>query len=134
MAKSLRQLEKEYAEYIAETKIAAKKSRSRIIKRRLPVTVILSKHVTTVEGGKARWGKFREWTDSSSNVSNLKKAIRYAKNYLNQKHIGTIIYIGHKGSKEALPIFEAKWGHDGQPFTSWKNNPMAGMWKRRVNS
>lgn len=102
------------------------------LKRPAPVFAVLSRHVTTVAGGKAKWGKFREWTDRQDNALNIKDAIKDATRYLHSRHVGTIIYITQKGSKTLLPIWEAKWGHDGLPFILWKRHPMADWWQRRV--
>jgi len=134
MPKTLSQLEREYALYIAKTRVKAAKKRLLTLKKPLPTFVVLTRHVTTTAGGRALWGKFRVWSDYSNNLSNLKAAIRYAIGYLGRSHIGTIVYIGAKGSRQPVPVFEAKWGHDGVPYRAWKNNPAAMMWKRKIGS
>lgn len=102
------------------------------LKRAAPVFAVLSRHVTTGVGGKAKWGAYREWSEHKDNALNIRDAIRDATRYLHRHHVGTIIYITQKGSKTLLPIWEAKWGHDKLPFISWKRHPMADWWQRRV--
>ncbi len=126
--KTIAQLEREWREYTARPV----RPKRKVIKRRAPAVAILSKHVTTTTGGKALWGKFRQWASHRDNVSNLKEAMRYAVSYLRRQHIGTIVYVILVGSKNPIPLWEAKWGHDGAPFISWKPNPVAAMWKKRV--
>jgi len=128
--KTIGQLEREWREYTARPARPKKK----VLKRAAPGVAILARHITTMTGGKALWGKFRHWANHKDNVANLKEAMRDAIAYLHRQHIGTIIYVTLVGSKNIIPIWEAKWGHDGAPFISWKPNPVAAMWKRRVGS
>ena len=130
MPKSLAQIEREWKEYVARPT----RPRVKVLKRPAPVIAILARHITTMTGGKALWGKFRHWATHRDNVANLKDAMRNATGYLHSQHIGTIVYVTIKGSKNIIPIWEAKWGHDGIPFISWKPNPIAAMWKRRAGS
>lgn len=102
------------------------------LRRRAPVFAILSRRVTTVRGGKAKWGEYKEWTERKDNALNIRDAIRDATRYLNRHHIGTIVYITQKGSKSIIALWQAKWGHDNLPFTSWKQHPAATWWQRRV--
>jgi len=102
------------------------------LKRPAPVFAILSRHITTVRGGKAKWGAFKEWSEHKDNALNIRDAMKYGTRYLNRRHVGTIVYITQKGSKEVLPIWEAKWGHDNQPYIAWKRYPVADYWRRRV--
>lgn len=126
--KTLKQLEREWARYVARTR----RKRKHYLKRPAPVTAILSRRVTTVVGGKALWGDFKRWGKYSDNARNLKAAIRDALGYLNRRHIGTIVYVALRGSKDIIPLWQAKWGHDGIPFTAWKANPVAVWWRGRV--
>lgn len=130
MPKSLAQLEKEYAKYVIRTK----RPRATTLRHSAPVVAILSRHITTMAGGKALWGKFRHWGDHKDNVRNLKDAMQYAVGILRRRHIGSIVYVTLKGSKNLIPLWEAKWGHDGVPFISWKPNPVASLWQRRLES
>jgi len=130
--KTLKRLEKEYAQYIAKTRREAARKRRLILKRPAPRFVVLSRHVTTVTGGKAVWGKFRSWTSHADNARNLRAAIEYAVGFLRNRHIGTIVYVIRRGGREPIPVWEAKWGHDNLPFVSWKPNPAAVYWKRRM--
>lgn len=102
------------------------------LKRPAPVFAVLTRHVTTGRGGKAIWGSFKAWLGSKDMVLNIKEAIRYAKQQLRRQHIGTIVYIAKKGTKSAIPIWEAKWGHDNLPFMAWKPNPAAEYWRRKI--
>jgi len=127
--KTLKQLEREWGRYVAQTR----RGRRKVLKRPAPVTAILSRRVTTVTGGKALWGNYRHWNKYPDNVRNLKAAIRDALNFLKRRHIGTIVYATIRGSKDVVPVWEAKWGHDGLPFISWKANPVAVWWRGRVS-
>jgi len=104
------------------------------LKRPAPVFAVLTRHVTTIRGGKVLWGNFRAWLKKEDMVLNIKDAIRYARQYLQANHIGTIVYIARKGTRAAIPIWEAKWGHDNLPFMAWKPNPAAEYWRRRINA
>ena len=92
----------------------------------MPATEFLTRHVTLVKG-QAQWGRFTKWIS-------LEKAITHARKYLKRKHIGTIIYARAKGQEGMIPVYQAKWGSKGVPFESWKNNPVADMWKRKLDS
>ena len=138
--KTLAQLEKEYAAYIAGTKKAAKRERPRV---RKVAYLIQSRAVSifTPQGrriGTARWGKWESWNDYDSNEANLKAAMTFALKRLKAKRIGTIVYVRQVvnglATKTVSPLWEAKWGGDGIPYISWKANPLAGMWRRRLNS
>ena len=104
------------------------------LKRPAPVFAVLSRSITTVKGGKAKWGQYREWSEHKDNADNLRDAMRYAVNYLKRRHIGTIVYITQKGSRDVNPLWEAKWGHDGKPYIAWKWYPWAQYWRRRVEA
>lgn len=103
------------------------------LKRPAPMFAVLTRHITTGRGHKAVWGSFKPWLNHKDMVLNIKEAIRYAKKKLREAHIGTIVYIAKKGTQSALPVWEAKWGHDNLPFISWKANPAADYWRRRLS-
>lgn len=126
--KTVEQLEREWRQYVARTK----RPRVKGLRRPAPIFSILARRITTTTGGRALWGNFRQWAIHRDNVANLKDAMRDAVSYLHRQQIGTILYVALKGSKNVIPIWEAKWGHDGVVFISWKPNPIAAMWKRRV--
>lgn len=102
------------------------------LKRPAPVFAVLIRHITTGKGHKAVWGKFVVWLKHEDMVLDIQEAISYAKKKLRENHIGTIVYIAKKGTMSALPIWEAKWGHDNLPYMAWKPNPAAEYWRRRV--
>jgi len=104
------------------------------LKHPAPVFAVLTRHITTGRGHKAVWGRYRAWLRNEDMVLNIKEAIRYAKRYLRDNHIGTIVYIAKEGTRSALPIWEAKWGHDNLPFMAWKPNPAAEYWRRRIET
>lgn len=87
-------------------------------------------------GGKVRWGKWRTWNQYIDNILNIRASVREAKARLSRKHQGTVLYIrpviNNLPSDKTVPIFEAKWGHDGVPYLAWKDNPAAYYWQRRV--
>ena len=89
-------------------------------------------------GGKIRWGKWVTWNRDRDNVFNLQDAIKMALARLKARHQGTVVYIravaNNLPSKKTIPIWEAKWGHDDLPFISWKPNPVADMWRKRLKS
>ena len=126
--KTMREVERAWERYVARTR----RPRRHYLKRPAPVTAILARRITTVTGGKALWGDFKRWGQYSDNVRNLKAAIRDALGFLHRRHIGTIVYATIRGSRDVVPVWEAKWGHDGMPFTSWKANPVAVWWRGRV--
>ena len=105
---------------------------TRRLRRPAPVFAVLSRHITTVKGGKAKWGEYREWSNHKDNVLNFREAMKYAVNYLKRRHIGTLVYITQKGERDILPLWEAKWGHDNKPYIAWKRYPVADFWRRRV--
>ncbi len=87
-------------------------------------------------GGKIHWGPGVTWNRHINNILNIREAIKEVVQRLNVRHIGAMIYIrkvvNHLPTKTAVPIFEAKWGHDDLPFISWKSNPVADYWRRQV--
>lgn len=87
-------------------------------------------------GGKIHWGKGITWNRHKDNILNIRGVIQQAVRRLNMRHIGTMIYIrkvvNRAPTKAVVPIFEAKWGHDELPFISWKANPVADYWRRKV--
>ena len=91
---------------------------------------ITTRHVTIIsaEGErlkKAVWSRPRHWRKHKATESNIKQAITFANNKLNTDHIGTVVYVGN------MPIYHTKWG-GGKGFAGWKNNPVAGFWKRKL--
>ena len=105
----------------------------KILKRKAPDFVVLSRRITTVTGGKAKWGGTSQWTKHQDNAGNIGDAIKAAQKHLLRTHIGTIIYIVRKGSKDAIPIYECKWGHDGKPYMAWKQySVVADYWRRKI--
>lgn len=125
--KTLEQMEQEWREYVSKKRGKTLKAR-----RRIPKTIILSRHVTTKTGGKAVWGDFRQWVQSTNPVTNIRAAIRYAKSYLQERHIGTVVYVTIRGTDNVVPVWQAKWGHDNQPFITWNANPAADYWRRQI--
>jgi len=141
--KTLARLEREYQQYLERSRKEAER-----IRRKRPPRVKLSFLVQSrvvfdrdgfghrFPGGTIRWGKWITWNTYRDNVLNLKKAINEVLHRLKEKHQGAIIYIrpvmNNLPSKKVVPIFQAKWGHDNLPFISWKDNPVALMWRRRI--
>jgi len=89
-------------------------------------------------GGKVRKGKWITWNAHQDNNLNLREAIIDARSRLKLRRVGTVVYIvpfydGIWSRKNATPLFDAKWGHDGLPYMSWKDNPAAMYWRRRIS-
>lgn len=133
MPKTLAQLEREYQQYIDETRRAAK--RQRLERQRLPKVpkqvFVFSRAVTIFSpSGKrirtARWGKEERWSASANTVTNIKTAMKHALSRISKRRVGTVVYVND------IPIWEAKWGTDGINYIHWKNNPIALLWKRRL--
>ena len=94
-------------------------------------TRVSTRHVTITspDGGRLKepaWSKPRVWRRAKNTVSNLKQAITYARNTLDKKQIGTVVYVG------TVPVYHCKWG-GGRGFQGWKDNPVAGWWRRKLN-
>ena len=127
--KTLRQLEKEYAQYIAGTKEKAKATREAL--KKAPTIPVRSRHVTIFSpSGKrmreAKWGRWQLWHRFPDTTNNLKDALRYTLSTLKKKGLGSVIYVGN------VPVFDAKMGADRVPYVSWKDNPTAYNWKVRT--
>jgi hypothetical protein len=102
-----------------------------ILKSPSKSVAVFTRNIKLVTGGRAVWGDVRRWAGSDDPARNVKNAIAYALRYLNEKGIGTIVYVVGKGWREPMPIYEAKKGNDGIPYTAWKSNPAATWWRDR---
>jgi len=94
--------------------------------------IISTRHVTITSATGERlkepvWSKPRMWRKSKNVLTNLKRAITYAQNVLEQKRIGTVVYVGNAA------VYHCKWG-GGRAFQGWKSNPAAEWWKRKLNA
>tara|TARA_Y100000310_G_scaffold235833_1_gene238999 strand:- start:1306 stop:1698 length:393 start_codon:yes stop_codon:yes gene_type:complete len=100
--------------------------------RRITDTPLLvqSRHVTLAHG-KVCWGNLQT-AKGASILSKIKKAICDAKVFAERKQVGTIIYLTRKGIDDPMPIYQVKYGTDGRLFCSWKANPVADYWKRKL--
>lgn len=74
---------------------------------------------------KAVWTEPKLWRKSRDIAANLKQAITYARRVLRDKRIGTVVYVGD------VPVYHCKWGA-GRAFQGWKDNPVAGYWRRKL--
>lgn len=93
---------------------------------------VYTRHVTIVspDGNrlkKALWSKVKRWNKYQTTAANLRAAITYAKEVLAHRYTGTIVYVGD------IPVYHCKWG-GGRAFHGWKDNPLAGYWKRQLAS
>ena len=103
------------------------------LKRPAPVFAVLSRHVKQDKSHrKTTWSKFTEWNKHEDNALNIRDAIRDAMRHLKQRHVGTVVYITQAGSRNLIDLWHCKWGHNNEPFVSWKPNAAAEFWKRRV--
>jgi len=100
-----------------------------ILKRPSKSVAVYTRHIKLVTGGRAVWGDVRQWKTSEDPAKNVKSAIAYTLRSLREKKFGTIVYVVGKGWREPVPIYEAKMGNDGIPFTAWKRNPAATWWR-----
>ena len=91
-----------------------------------------TRHVTLNTAHKSIWGKPRRWDRHADILSNVRDALKHALSYLAAKQIGTIVYVVGKNGQELIPIFECKWGNDNIPYKAFKNNPVAGWWRRKL--
>lgn len=85
-------------------------------------------------GGKVVWGKWVNWTVHSENALNFRDAVRFAKNKLDRRRMGTIVYIRRLSgrgysTRHVVKLFQAKWGHDDKPFVQFDG--VAGAWWAR---
>lgn len=92
--------------------------------------LVSTRHITITSATGERlkkpvWSKPRMWRRSKNTATNLHRAIAYANNVLEQKRIGTVVYIGD------IPVYHAKWG-GGRAFMGWKANPAAEYWRRKI--
>ena len=72
-------------------------------------------------GGKVVWGDWQNWDTHAENKYNFRDAVRVAKQRLAHYHRGSIVYIRRisdrgRPTSHVLKLFQAKWGHDDQPF------------------
>lgn len=93
--------------------------------------LVSTKHITITSATGERlkdpvWSKPRMWRRSKNNATNLLRAITHANNVLEQKRIGTVVYVGD------MPVYHCKWGA-GKAFTGWKANPAAEYWRRKLS-
>ena len=91
---------------------------------------VTTKHVTiySPEGSRLKdavWSRARVWRKYKDTLGNLKQAITFAREVMDRKQIGTVVYVGD------TPVYHTKWG-GGRAFYGWKSNPVAEWWRRRV--
>lgn len=116
-------------------RIAPKKRKRATFKLRRPAkqTMVLTRHITTVTGGKARWGSIKEWVKNDSVEQNLRAAIKFGRALLRRQRTGTIVYIVGRGYTEPVAVYDCKWGHDNKPYMNWKQyTPVALYWQARL--
>lgn len=82
-------------------------------------------------GGKVVLGEWKNWKKYADNKYNFRDAVRAAKKRLAKYHVGTVIYIRRlsdrgRPTKQVVKLFQAKWGHDDQPFIRFDG--MVGYW------
>ena len=82
-------------------------------------------------GGKVVWGEWQNWDTHAENKYNFRDAVRVAKQRLAHYHRGSIVYIRRisdrgRPTSHVLKLFQAKWGHDDQPFIRFDGT--AGYW------
>lgn len=101
------------------------------VKKRTPEKIpVRTQHVSIVSRygdrlKKPLWSKPRLWRKYPETGKNLKQAITYAINALNKQQLGTIVYVGEN------PVYHCKWG-GGRGFQGWKDNPVAGYWRKII--
>ena len=118
-----------------DRRIAPKIQRRATFKLRRPAkqTMVLTRHITTATGGKARWGSIKEWLEYESIEQNLRAAIKYGRGILRKRRLGTIVYIVGRGFTEPVAVYDFKWGHDNKPYMNWKQyTPVALYWQSRL--
>ena len=76
---------------------------------------------TRYSGGKVVWGEWKNWREHPENKWNFRDAVRSAKKRLGRYRVGTVVYIRRltdrgRPTKQVVKLFQAKWGHDDQPF------------------
>ena len=80
------------------------------------------------------WGRPRIWDRKELPVDNLRMAIRWARASMKKNHVGYIVYrrivINGMPTEKIEPLFQAKWGHDGLPYTALK--PLGIEWMRGI--
>lgn len=86
-------------------------------------------------GGKVRWGKWENWRNYPDNSDNLREAVGFVTQRLENRHIGSNVYVrvivNGQPTRKITRLYQAKWGHDNRPFTQFDG--LAGhWWKRRV--
>ena len=100
-----------------------------------PVKIVVWSRLVTLKAGKAVWGPWVSWRRYSDTARNINEAVNAGKGYLKRRRVGTVVYIGgpNQDPRNAAPIWHAKFGTDGSFFKGWKANPIADMWRRRIN-
>ena len=83
-------------------------------------------------GGKVKWGKWENWRRFEDNTTNLREAVAFAVQRLENQHIGSNAYVramvNGRPTKKVTRLFQAKWGHNNRPFTQFDG--LAGHWWR----
>jgi len=90
---------------------------------------------TRISRGKSKRGKLRLWKDYKILTSNVRAAIKYVTSKMMKDHVGGMVYIEPVGDGEPsgnlYKIFQAKWGHDNQPFVRF-DGPLGLYWRNTL--
>ena len=100
-----------------------------------PVKIVVWSRLVAKKGRKAVWGPYVSWRRYSDPARNIKQAVDAGKGFLKRRRVGTVVYIArtNQDPRNATPIWHAKYGTDSSFFKGWKANPIADMWRRRIN-
>ncbi|KKM62142.1 hypothetical protein LCGC14_1524570 [marine sediment metagenome] len=83
-------------------------------------------------GGKVQWGRWENWRRYQDNSTNLREAVEFVTQRLQDRHIGSNVYVrvlvNGRPTTKVTRLFQAKWGHDNKPFTRFDG--IAGHWWR----
>ena len=83
-------------------------------------------------GGQVRWGRWESWRNYEDNADNLREAVEFVTSRLLDDHIGSNVYVrvlvNGRPTAKITRLYQAKWGHDDQPFTRFDG--IAGYWWR----
>ena len=87
-------------------------------------------------GGKVVWGEWKNWNEHAENKWNFRDAVRSARKRLGRYRVGTVVYIRRltergRPTKQIVKLFQAKWGHDDQPFIRF-DGPVGFYWGREA--
>lgn len=81
-------------------------------------------------GGKVKWGRWENWRSYEDNTDNLREAVEFVNERLLRYHLGSNIYVrallNGRPTGRITRLYQAKWGHDEQPFTRFDG--IAGYW------